>query len=119
MIVQYGYDTGVVIRSAEDFRSAVESGCRVWLFADGVALRALPTEFNREVIVDDNTIRSAVLLNHEIAGGWCQESEGFLPLGRRAPTLTMDFNHGRILWRQGGETRVLYEEATAGRRCGS
>jgi hypothetical protein len=109
MIIQYGYASGHDVLPAESFAEAVRSGERVWLFADGVTLRCLPTEFNREVMVDDRTLRSSVLMKHEIAGGWCKEAEGFLP---RAPILTMDFNHGRVLWRQGGETRVLYEEAT-------
>lgn len=109
MIIQYGYACGHDVLPAESFAEAVQSGERVWLFADGETLRCLPTAFNREVMVDDRTLRSGVLLKHEIAGGWCKETEGFLP---SAPTLTMDFNHGRVLWRQGGETRVLYEEAT-------
>jgi hypothetical protein len=108
MIIQYGYALGHDILPAETFAEAVSSGERVWLFADGETLRCLPTAFNREVVVDDRTLRSGVLLNHEIAGGWCRETEGFMPT---APTLTMDFNHGRVLWRQGGETQVLYEEA--------
>lgn len=108
MIIQYGYACGHDILPAESFAEAVQSGERVWLFADGESLRCLPTAFNREVMVDHHTLRTGVLLNHEIAGGWCRESEGFLP---GAPTVTMDFNHGRVLWRQGGETRVLYEEA--------
>lgn len=110
MIVQYGYEFDGVV-PVDSFYDAVSSGRPVWLCADGTPLRCLPTEFNREVIVDDRTLRTAVLLNHEIAGGWCRETEGFFPLGHAAPVLTMDFNHGRILWRQSGETRVLYEEA--------
>lgn len=109
MIVSYGYRDAEdgTIEPTETFAIACAmrgAGDDVWLNVDGDWLRALPDAFNRVVVVDNQTLRSAVLIGHELV-----EAEGNFPFGSDAPTLTMDFNRSTIEWTNGDGTKILYD----------